>query len=99
MNPKQIDVECPCCSTILTIDVLTSKVLRRTEARESDATGKPVLDEKRWDDANSRVQDRRDVGQDHFDAALNKEQNRSKDLDSLFDQLNKKAGRPRDEEA
>jgi hypothetical protein len=96
MNPKQIEVSCPCCATRLTIDVLTSRVLRSASPAERDETGKIVLDENRWDRANTKVKDRGERGQDVFDAALSKEKSREKDLDELFDKARKKAKREPD---
>ena len=98
MNPKQIEVSCPCCAMRLTIDVLTSTVLRSASPAERDETGKTVLDEGRWDRANTKVKDRNERGQDVFDAALTKEKSREKDLDELFDKARKKAKRGPDGE-
>ena len=99
MNPKQIEVPCPGCGLRLTIDVLTATVLRTARPAEKDETGKTVLDEGRWDEARSKVQDRTSRGQDVFDASLTKEKNREKDLDDLFDKARKKARRePPDDE-
>src|SRR5262245_4467943 len=52
MSAKQIDVTCPCCSTRLTVDVLTRQILRRTtpEAAQETASGKD-----RWNSAQERV--------------------------------------------
>lgn len=93
MNPKQIEVSCPCCGVQLTIDVLTAAVLRSTKPAQLDETGKAVLDEGRWDDAHTKVKGRHTEAQDIFDAALTKERNRARDLDDLFDKARKKARR------
>ncbi len=90
MEVKQIDVRCPCCSTLLTIDVLTRKVLRTAQPEEVDETGKTVLDEGRWDDANKRVEDRKDEARDKLDAALDYERGKENHLDDLFDKAKKK---------
>jgi hypothetical protein len=93
MNQKQIDVECPCCNARLTIDVLTRSILRHAPPEQLDDTGKPVLDEGRWDTANARVSGRKDASRDKFEAALGKEQSREKDLDDLFEKAKRKANR------
>ncbi len=91
METKQIDVACPCCNTRLTIDVLTRTILRHAPPEQQDDTGKPILDEGRWDDANKRVGGRREAAQDKFDSALGKEQSRERDLDDLFEKAKRKA--------
>ena len=97
MQPKQIDVTCPCCDTRLTIDVLTSRILRHAPPGQIDETGKAVLDEGRWDTARERVQNRPATSADKFDDALGKEQSREKDLDDLFEKAKRKAKRQGDE--
>lgn len=98
MTHKQIDVVCPCCSTILTVDVLTEKVLRSASPREVDETGKAVLDEGRWDSAAERVAGRQARGQDSLESALEKERQRSDDLEDLFDKAKKKISRRAEEQ-
>ena len=97
MTQKQIELACPCCGTILTVDVLTAKVLRSASPREVDETGKAVLDEGRWDAAAARVAGRRGR-EDVLDAALEKERSRSSDLDELFDKAREKLSRRAEEE-
>lgn len=99
MSPKQIEVTCPCCDTRLTVDVLTSTVLKHAPPEQLDETGKPVLDEGRWDSATARVRDRKSTSLDKFDAALGKEQSREKDLDDLFEKAKRKAKRAGDDGA
>ena len=89
--PKEIDVTCPCCSHVLTVDVLTRQVLRTAEPRKHDDTGKAVLDEGRWDKAKERVLGRSDGAGDRLDAALSKERSRDEDLNDLFDKAKRKA--------
>lgn len=98
MNPKQIDVTCPCCNTRLTVDVLTRTILRHAPPGQVDETGKAVLDEGRWDAAAEKVKGRRSDGQDKFDSALDKERSRTRDLDELFDRAKKKALEEPDEQ-
>jgi len=100
METKQIDVECPCCNTRLTVDVLTRTILRHAPPGQVDETGKQVLDEERWDTANEKVTGRRSEAADKFDAALGKERTREQDLDDLFEQAKRKAkDEPEDEGA
>ena len=93
METKQIDIDCPCCNTRLTVDVLTRQVLRHAPPEQLDETGKPVLDENRWDAANQKVAGRKGDAMDKFEAALGKERSREKDLDDLFEQAKKKANK------
>ncbi len=90
MSKKQIEVACPCCASVLVVDVLTSKVMGHRPPSEVDETGKPVLDEGRWQSAAERVAGRHTRGKDGFDAALGKEQSRESDLDDLFDAAQRK---------
>lgn len=98
MDSKQLDVACPCCGTVLTVDVLTGKILRQARPQGTDETGKPLLDLGRWDEAARHVKGRAQGGLDEFDSALERERNRSEDLDDLFDKAKKKATRRRNEE-
>ena len=85
MTVKQIDVTCPCCDTHLVVDVLTQKVLKHTRPEHMDPSGRPKATDERWDAANRKVADRQGrAGQDRFDAALGREQEREKNLDDLF---------------
>ena len=91
METKQIEVQCPCCDHQLLVDVRTGKVLRHAPPPSADETGKPVLDEGRWDGAIGRVEERRSSG--GFDAALEKELRREDDLDDLFRKAKDKVDR------
>ncbi len=84
MSPKQIEVRCPCCESMLVVDVLTAKVLKHAPKEKLDAMGKVILDENRWDSAKTKVSGRGKRGGDAFDQALDKEQTRETDLDDLF---------------
>jgi len=97
MSAKQIDVTCPCCSTRLTVDVLTGQVLRQTprEAPE-DAGGGGAKD--RWASAQERVRDRTQTGEDKLQNALEHERNKSKRFDDLFDQAREKHSRKGDQD-
>lgn len=93
MSEKEIEVRCPCCEATLVIDVRSRTVLRHAPKAQLDETGKPVLDPARWDQASTRVKDRTGKANDAFDAALAREHSRPRDLDALFEQAKKKAGR------
>ncbi len=95
MQPKQIDVICPCCRTVLTVDVLTAKVLRR--ATPSDGPGGAKLDPSRWDEAAERVKGRGSAAEDALEEALRREREKTRRLEELFDQASEKA-RGSDEE-
>ncbi len=98
MESKQIEVECPCCSTHLTIDVLTRKIMRAVSPAEVDETGKPVLDEGRWDDASDRVEKRAEEARDKLETALSEERDKESRLDDLFDKARRKVAEREDEE-
>lgn len=91
METKQIDVTCPCCNVRLTVDVLTRTILKHAPPEKVDETGKLVLDEERWGEANEKVSGRRAAAQDKFSSALGKERTREQDLDDLFEQAKRKA--------
>jgi len=91
MIPKQIEITCPCCDTRLTVDVLTATVLRHAPPERLDDTGKPILDEGRWDSAATRVQGRLAKGGTEFEDALQRERRREQDLDDLFERAKRKA--------
>lgn len=96
MGPKQIDVTCPCCSTILTVDVLTRQVLRREEPRAGSA--EETGGERRWENANELVQDRPKTAQDKLDKALTEEKGKEARLDDLFRKAQEKLSRKDDED-
>lgn len=86
---KEIEVVCPCCDTTLWIDVLTQKVLRRKAKTELDDLGKEKPSTS-WEEAASRVQNRMGSAKDKFDAGLDRERNRSANLDDLFKKVQDK---------
>ena len=67
---KQIEVTCPCCETLMVVDVLTQKIMRHAKPGQVDETGKAVLDEGRWDSAQDKVSKRTERGRDQFDNCL-----------------------------
>lgn len=95
MQPKQIDVTCPCCGTVLTVDVLTAKVLRR--ATPSEGPGGAKLDPSRWEEASERVKGRGSAAEEALEEALRREREKARRLDELFERANEKA-RERDED-
>lgn len=91
MSLKQIEIACPCCEATLVVDVLTQTVLKHAPKAQLDATGKPLLDEKRWQSAQETIQQRGRRSSDAFDQALQQEADREKDLDDLFRKAQEKA--------
>ena len=93
MANKEVEVRCSCCETRLTVDVLTGQVLRAVEPGQTDETGKPILDEERWDRAAESVADRPTAAEDKLDEGLRREANREKSLDDLFEKAKAKVKR------
>ena len=93
MEHRSITVSCPCCESVLEIDVRTATVLRHGPKGRVDEMGKVILDPERWTEATTRVEGRLGTAGDAFDTALGREQSRSKDLDDLFDKARKKVDR------
>lgn len=94
MSAKQIDVTCPCCSTRLTVDVLTAQVLRRSppaDGPEREAEGGTGAD--RWASAQDRVRERTKSGEDRLESALEQERGKSKRFDDLFQKAREKHAR------
>ena len=81
---KDATVVCPCCDSRIEVDLRTGKVLRWRRPEELDETGKPVLTESDWADANKRVAGRMEEAKDRFEEGLTREKNRGDDLDDLF---------------
>lgn len=97
MDTKQIEIACPCCNSRLLVDVRTGKLLRTLRPEELDATGKPVVGERDWDQALGRVRERTDGGENKLDSALDRERKRSSQLDDLFRKAREKMRDPDDE--
>jgi hypothetical protein len=94
MGAKQIDVTCPCCASVLTIDVLTSKVMRTVRAEEH-AGGAPAAD--RWDKAQERVRERTKQSADKLESALEDERTKESRFEDLFKKAREKhAPKPED---
>ncbi|HEV8112220.1 MAG TPA: hypothetical protein VGR31_05555 [Planctomycetota bacterium] len=96
MSAKQIEVTCPCCATRLTVDVLTSKVMRQSQAPGAAPAG--AEDKDRWSSAQERVRDRTTAGEDKLKSALEYERTKGKRFDDLFDKAKDKHVRGTDGE-
>ncbi len=107
MTAKQIDVTCPCCSTRLTVDVLTAQVLRRTPPKDEakgeggEAKGESGAEAAgdRWTSAQARVRERSKSGEDRLENALEQERGKSKRFDELFDKAREKHTRKAGDES
>lgn len=97
MDQRSVIVTCPCCESRLDVDVRSGNVVRWNRATEVDETGKPILKEEDWAEANKKVGSRLDTAADAFESGLSKELNREKDLDDLFDKASEKAKRKPDD--
>jgi hypothetical protein len=97
MTAKQIDVTCPCCSARLTVDVLTSQVLRRSQPEEKRTeAGSDAKD--RWSSAQERVRDRTKTGEEKLASGLEHERTKAKKFDDLFDKAREKHTRNESED-
>jgi len=94
---KDVMVACPCCDSRIEIDLRTGKVLRWRRPEELDETGKPVVTEGDWADANKRVSNRLGEAKDRFESGLSKEKSRVNDLDDLFKKASDKLRKREDE--
>ena len=92
MSVKEIEVTCPCCSTTLTVDVLTAKVMRTSTPQSETESGKG----QKWDSAQSRVRERTSDQDARLDAALSNEKERRRSFDDLFDEAQDKANKKPD---
>ena len=95
MTSKQIDVTCPCCSTLITVDVLTGQIMRSSRP---DELGKPKVSSAKWDSARERVRERTDVSDEVLDEALSEERERTKSFDDLFRKAQDQARKRKHEE-
>lgn len=94
MDTKQIEVNCPCCGTRLTVDVRTATILRTVRPTEVDESGQVRLDPGRWDEAVENVQERAGRAADELERGLSRERDKERRLDELFDSAKKKLQRP-----
>lgn len=94
MSAKQIDVTCPCCSSRLTVDVLTRTILRSVTAEEQGPGGGGGPSAGRWDKASERAGDHLRSAQDKLEQALDAERGKESRLDDLFRKANEKLSKP-----
>ena len=90
MENKQIDIDCPCCASRLTIDVLTRTVLRAVSSQELEEGDVTKRGKVRWDKATERVEGRTEKAKDKLDSALSMEKGKEDRLDDLFNKANEK---------
>ena len=95
MEKKDIQVECPCCDSRLEVDARTGHVVRWRRKEELDSTGKPIVRDEDWGDANRRVSGRLGTASDKFEEGLSREKKRERDLDDLFAKANDKIKKKR----
>jgi len=89
MAAKEIRVKCPCCQSLLEVDVLTEKVMKVLPGEGADGGAASA-----WDAAHDKVSGRLQSASDKLDSSLAREKSRAKDLDELFRKINRK---PNDE--
>lgn len=98
MENKQIEVDCPCCSSKLTIDVLTRTVMRALSPQELEANDPTERAADRWGKAAERVEGRGAKAKDKLESAISMEKSKESRLDDLFDQANEKLKRKESEQ-
>jgi hypothetical protein len=97
MEKKQIEVDCPCCSAHLSIDVLTRTVTRATPRAELGEDGKPRRDGAAWERASGAVEMRSAGATDKLESALEAERSKADRFDDLFDKARKKVQERQDD--
>jgi hypothetical protein len=90
METKQIEVDCPCCSARLLVDVRTGTILRSRKPGEPGAAGEAAAPASDWGEAQAKVSRRTEQAPGKLDAALQREREKSSRLDDLFRQANDK---------
>jgi hypothetical protein len=90
METKEILIDCPCCKARLSIDARTHKVMRWSGEQQLDSTGKPVVTDEDWNAAEGKVKGRLGEAEGLFQAGLERERGREKDLDDLFRKASEK---------
>ena len=90
MEKKQLEIDCPTCSSRILVDVRSEQVLRTRRPQELDSAGKPKVTEGDWEDALGRVQEREGRRESKLDEALEREKSKSDRLDDLFRQASEK---------
>lgn len=94
MEPKQIEITCPCCRSRILVDTRTEQVLRTRRPEALDETGKPKVSQEDWENALGKVKDRDATRADKLDSALDREKRRPNDLDERFRQAREKLHDP-----
>ncbi len=98
MENKQIDIDCPCCASRLTVDVLTRTVLRAVSSQELEEGDDAKRGQLRWDKATERVEGRSEKAKDKLDSAISMEKSKEDRLDDLFKKANDKLKRKEDDD-
>jgi hypothetical protein len=93
MDTKEARITCPCCSSLLEIDVRTEKVVRWRRKGETEEARDASSREEDWSSAAGRVAGRLGSAAEKFDASLSRERDREKDLDQLFRKASEKLER------
>lgn len=93
MSAKEIEVECPCCKSRLTVDLRTERAVRWAPEGRRDAADAP-RQEGRWDAAVDRVDGRERRAQDDLDRALDRERDRAEELERRFRDAERKLHDP-----
>jgi len=94
MGAKQIDVTCPCCASVITVDLLTRQVMKTVRADERSGAA-PASD--RWEKAQDRVRERTKTSADKLESALQDERTKESRFDELFKKAHEKHARKPDE--
>jgi hypothetical protein len=96
MDPKQIEILCPCCKSRILVDVRTEQILRTRRAETLDEAGKPKVSDSDWENAFGKVRERSDTG-GKLDSALDRERRRASELEERFRKANDKLRGPESE--
>ena len=83
MNDEPILIECPCCSSKITVDRETGAILSHEEVRKREFAT--------LDDAMEHVKEQREEARDRLSRAFVDEKNRDKILEKKFQEAMKKA--------
>ena len=94
MNPKELEVRCPCCASRLLVETATGKILRTTPAGDA-AQAAPAVD--RWESAQHRVRERTNTGTEKLESALEAERTKEARFDEMFKKAREKHSKPDDE--
>jgi hypothetical protein len=90
LGAKEVRVECPCCHSLLDVDVLTQKVMRVQDRRPQESGGLP---EAGWSAAAARVQGRMSSAADKLEESMEREKGKIQRMDELFDEAARKLRR------